>query len=169
MPTIRKKGEGQYHVQIRKRGYPTQTKTFTKEADARRWATIIESEMERGVFVSRTEAEATLIGDILQRFAAEVLPTKRSEQSDKSRIKTLVEAFGDYRLASLTSSQVATFRDQRLQVVGPQSVIHEINLLNRCPQNRINGLGNRFAWWTTYCASAQAKQAERPRPPSNSS
>jgi integrase len=131
MPTIRKKGEGQYHVQIRKRGYPTQTKTFTKEADARRWAAIIESEMERGVFVSRTEAEATLIKDVLQRFATEVLPTKRSEQSDKSRIKTLIEVFGDYRLASLTSSQVASFRDQRLQVVGPQSVIHEINLLNR--------------------------------------
>lgn len=131
MPTIRKKGEGQYHVQIRKRGYPTQTKTFTKEADARRWATIIESEMERGVFVSRTEAEATLVKDVLQRFATEVLPTKRSEQSDKSRIKTLIEAFGDYRLASLNSTQVAKFRDQRLKVVGPQSVIHEINLLNR--------------------------------------
>lgn len=131
MPTIRKKGEGQYHVQIRKRGYPTQTKTFTKEADAKRWATIIESEMERGVFVSRTEAEATLVKDVLVRFEAEVLPTKRSEQSDKSRIKTLIEAFGDYRLASLNSTQVAKFRDSRLKVVGPQSVIHEINLLNR--------------------------------------
>lgn len=131
MPTIRKKGEGQYHVQIRKRGYPTQTKTFTREADARRWATIIESEMERAVFVSRTEAEATLIKSVLQRFATEVLPTKRSEQSDKSRIKTLLEAFGDFRMASLTSTQVAKFRDQRLKVVGPQSVIHELNLLNR--------------------------------------
>lgn len=131
MPTIRKKGEGQYHVQIRKRGYPTQTKTFIKEADAKRWATIIESEMERGMFVSRTEAEATLLKDILQRYATEVLPTKRSEQSDKSRIKTLLDAFGEYRLASLTSTQVATFRDRRLQIVGPQSVIHEINLLNR--------------------------------------
>ncbi|MQR00989.1 site-specific integrase [Glaciimonas soli] len=131
MPTIRKKGEGQYHVQIRKRGYPTQTKTFTKEVDAKRWATIIESEMERGVFVSRTEAEATLVKDVLQRFASEVLPTKRSEQSDKSRIKTLIEEFGNYRLASLNSTQIAKFRDQRLKVVGPQSVIHEINLLNR--------------------------------------
>lgn len=68
---------------------------------------------------------------MLQQFAAEVLPTKRSEQSDKSRIKTLIEAFGEYRLASLSSTQVAKFRDQRLKVVGPQSVIHEINLLNR--------------------------------------
>jgi integrase len=131
MATIRKRGEGQYHVQIRKRGYPTQTKTFSKEADARRWATIIESEMERGVFVSRNEAEATLVADVLTRYASEILPTKRSEQSDKSRIKTLIETFGPYRLASLNSSQIAQFRDRRLQVVGPQSVIHEINLLNR--------------------------------------
>lgn len=87
--------------------------------------------MERGVFVSRSEAEATLVKDVLQRFATEVLPTKRSEQSDRSRIKTLIDAFGDYRLASLTATQVAKFRDQRLQVVGPQSVIHEISLLNR--------------------------------------
>lgn len=75
MPTIRKKGEAQYHVQIRKRGYPTQTKTFAKEADAKRWATIIESEMERGVFVSRSEAEATLVSHLLQRYANEILPT----------------------------------------------------------------------------------------------
>lgn len=131
MATIRKKGERQWHVQIRKRGYPAQTKTFTSKSAAEGWATIIESEMERGVFVSRTEAEATLIKDVLSRFETEVLPTKRSEQSDKSRIKTLAEAFGDYRLASLTSTQIATFRDRRLKVVSAQSVIHEISLLNR--------------------------------------
>lgn len=116
---------------LRVDAYPTQTKTFSKLADAERWATIIESEMERGVFVSRTEAEATLVKDVLRRFETDVLPTKRSEQSDKSRIKTLTEEFGDYRMASLTSTQVAQFRDRRLKVVGPQSVIHEINLLNR--------------------------------------
>lgn len=131
MPTIRKKGDRQWHAQIRKRGYPAQTKTFSTRADAERWATIIESEMERGVFVSRSEAEATLIKDILSRFETEILPTKRSEQSDKSRIKTLTEAFGVYRLASLTSTQIATFRDRRLKVVSAQSVIHEISLLNR--------------------------------------
>ncbi len=131
MPTIRKKGDKQYHVQIRKRGYPTQTKTFTSLVAAEDWATVVESEMVRGVFVSRSEAEATFIKDVLSRFESDVLPTKRSEQSDKSRIKTLTDAFGDYRMASLTSSQVAQFRDRRLKVVGPQSVIHELNLLNR--------------------------------------
>ena len=85
MATIRKKGERQWHAQIRKRGYPAQTKTFSTKSDAERWATIIESEMERGVFVSRTEAENTFVSDVLTRFENEVLPTKRSEQSDKCK------------------------------------------------------------------------------------
>jgi integrase len=135
MPTIRKRigvdGKVSYHVQIRKRGYPTQTNTFSKLADAERWATDIESEMQRGVFVSRTEAEKTLVGQALDRYEKEVLPSKRSEASDKSRIKTLKEAFGDFKLASLTSTEIAKFRDHRLKVVSAQSVIHEINLLNR--------------------------------------
>jgi len=87
--------------------------------------------MERGMFVSRTEAEATLISEVLKRYLKEVVPTKRGQMQDKSRIKLLMEEFGNYRLASLTSTQIAKFRDERLQVVGPQTVIHEINMLNR--------------------------------------
>jgi integrase len=135
MPTIRKRtganGDTSYHVQVRKRGYPTQTKSFSKLADAERWATIVEAEMERGVFVSRSEAESTLVSQALDRYEKEILPTKRGAASDKSRIKTLKEEFGNYRLASLTSTQIAKFRDVRLKVVSSQSVIHEINLLNR--------------------------------------
>lgn len=131
MASIRKKGDLQWHVQIRRKGYPNQTKTFSTRADAERWAKIIESEMERGVFVSRTESEATLIGDVLRRYEQEILPSKRGRDSDRSRLKTLRAAFGAYKLASLTSTQVAKFRDARLEVVGPQSVIHEVNLLNR--------------------------------------
>jgi integrase len=87
--------------------------------------------MIRGIFVSRTEAEATLVREVLQRYEEEILPSKRGQASDKSRLKTLHDAFGAYNLASVTSTQVAKFRDQRLKVVGPQSVIHEMNLLNR--------------------------------------
>ena len=131
MPTIRKKGDRQWHAQIRKRGYPAQTKTFTTRADAEKWATIIESEMERGVFVSRTEAEGTLLREVVERYRREVLPTKRGKATDESRLKTLLAHFGDYKLASITSTSVAKFRDERLKCVGAQSVIHEINLLSR--------------------------------------
>ncbi|WP_092940994.1 tyrosine-type recombinase/integrase [Paracidovorax wautersii] len=131
MPTIRKKGDRQWHVQVRKRGYPRQTRTFSTRADAEKWGTIVEAEMERGVFVSRTEAETTTLREVAERYRREVLPTKRGAAADASRLKTLLTHFGDFKLAAITSSLVAQFRDLRLQSVGPQSVIHEINLLNR--------------------------------------
>jgi hypothetical protein len=111
MATIRKRGPGQWQAQVRKRGYPMQSKTFDTEQEALDWATVIEAEMIRGVFVSRTEAEATLIRDLLQRYDREVLPTKRGQVSDRSRLRTLDHAFGAFRLASLSSAQIARFRD----------------------------------------------------------
>jgi hypothetical protein len=59
MATIRNRGEYPREVQIRRKGYPAQRKTFETKADARAWARMIESEMDRGVFVSRAEAERT--------------------------------------------------------------------------------------------------------------
>jgi len=131
MASIRKKGDHQWHAQVRRKGHPPQTKTFTTRADAERWAKIVESEIERGVFVSRSEGEATLLRDMLKRYEVEVLPSKRGRDADRSRLKTLEAALGNFRLAGLTSTHVSKFRDARLESVGPQSVIHEINLLNR--------------------------------------
>jgi hypothetical protein len=55
--TFRQRAAGAWEVQIRKPGFPTCSRTFDSKADARAWAAIIESEMERGVFVDRTQAE----------------------------------------------------------------------------------------------------------------
>ena len=46
MATIRKRGS-RYNVQIRKEGYPSITKTFTRISVAKKWASSIEAGMER--------------------------------------------------------------------------------------------------------------------------
>ncbi len=51
MATIRKRN-GRYHVQIRKNGYPTLTKTFNSITIARKWVSGIESDMERRLHVA---------------------------------------------------------------------------------------------------------------------
>ncbi len=131
MATIRKRGEYQWEVQIRKKDYPVQSKTFNTKADAEKWARMVESEMDRGVFRSTAEAEQTSLSAILERYENEVLPSKKGQAADKSRIKTLKARLGTLKLAAITSATVASFRDGRLKEVGEQSVIHEINLLNR--------------------------------------
>ena len=61
MATITKRGPYQWRVQIRRRRYPTQFKTFNTRAEAEAWANMVESEMARGVWISRGETD-TLVG-----------------------------------------------------------------------------------------------------------
>src|SRR5690242_20000264 len=51
--------------------------TFDTKAEAQAWARRLESEMDRGTFVDRTEAERNSFGDLLQRYAREVSALKK--------------------------------------------------------------------------------------------
>ena len=46
MASIRRRN-GRYHVQIRKNGYPSITKTFIHLKTAKKWASGVEADMER--------------------------------------------------------------------------------------------------------------------------
>lgn len=60
MATIRtrkdSKGNISYHVQIRIKGYPTQTKTFERKTDAKIWANKIETEIRTGLYLPETQS-----------------------------------------------------------------------------------------------------------------
>jgi integrase len=131
MATLRQKGNKQWHAQVRKRGYPPETRTFSTKTAAQKWALQIEAEMERGIFVSRTEAESTTLNELIDRYLSEVLPTKRSIAPEISRFRTLRKHLGRFHLAAITPAKVSEFRDSRLIEVGSQTVIHEVSLLNR--------------------------------------
>ncbi|AHK21845.1 DNA recombinase [Yersinia similis] len=59
------------------RGFPSQTKTFNTKAEADAWAKIVESEMARGVWLSRSESESTTLYDSLVRYENEIVANKR--------------------------------------------------------------------------------------------
>jgi len=61
MATINKRGKHQWQAKTRRKGHPVQSKTFERKIDAEQWARDIENEMDRGVFVSRKEAENTTL------------------------------------------------------------------------------------------------------------
>ncbi|MCO6433535.1 MAG: integrase, partial [Nitrosomonas nitrosa] len=63
MATITKTQSGTYKVLIRKTGIPIQIKTFKSKSNAEKWARLIESEIDRGVFVCRQEADRTTVGE----------------------------------------------------------------------------------------------------------
>lgn len=117
MATFRKRGEYQWETQIRKKGFPYQTKTFNTKPEAEAWAAVIESEMVRGVFVSRAEAERTTLGQIINRYIAEVTPTHRGCDSEALRLKAMSRhPLASRFLSTLTSTDFAKYRDERLKV-----------------------------------------------------
>lgn len=89
MASITKRGPYQFQVQIRRKGYLPQIETFESKREAEAWATVIESEMHRGVFVDRSEAERTTFGEVLERYAREVTPNKRGYETEMHRINAL--------------------------------------------------------------------------------
>lgn len=132
MATFRKKGPHQWHAQIRRKGWPQQTRTFNTQLEAKTWATMIEREMDAGVFVSRNEAEATSFASALELYAKEVTSKKRSSASELSRIQAMQRHPMALRsLASIRGSDMASYRDSRLEEgLAPATVRRELALIS---------------------------------------
>ena len=126
MASIRKRG-GKYHAQIRKSGYPSITQTFSSLSIAKRWATATEADMERNLYVA--PAEGTL-GELLDRYEKEVSPLHKSHEIEAYRLKTLKKHLGNQRVATLTSTVIAKYRDERLKTVSAASLKRELVILS---------------------------------------
>lgn len=126
----------QWHCQIRKKGFPPQTKTFLNRADAEDWAKVIESEMDRGLFLNRSESESTTFDETAKRFKSEFAPEHYRVRADgreawRFQLAHLVSFFGEYALAAITPALVSQYREARLKVVVGSTVRKELYLLSK--------------------------------------
>jgi Arc/MetJ-type ribon-helix-helix transcriptional regulator len=85
MATFRKRGD-KWQARVQRKGQPDLSKSFLLKADAETWARQLESEIDRGLFQDRSEAERTTFGDLLDRYVKEITPLKKSATSEKQRI-----------------------------------------------------------------------------------
>jgi integrase len=131
MASVKQRPSG-YQVQIRRKGFPQVSKMFSSYKDAEAWARVIESEMDRGCFVDRTEAERTTLGDILERYGKEVSPLKKAGDVEIVRINRFLraETVCSYKASALTGKLLSEWRDRRLKEVSGSSVNRELNLLS---------------------------------------
>jgi integrase len=131
MASIRKLPSGKWNVRITRKGYPLQTKSFTTRSDADKWGRTIESEMDRGCFVCRSEAEATTLAQALERYRREVTPKKKGASREADRIGVWLRSdLAARSLASLRSSDFAAYRDKRLAVAASNTVRLELAIVS---------------------------------------
>ena len=120
-----------WQARIRKKGFPTQSKVFRTRREAEAWATVVESEMVRGVFVSRSEAEGTTLGEAIEQYIKEVTPLLHGAAGAISSLRQVDAFLGRYSLAAITPILVSQYRDARLKVVSPTTVRHDLACLSR--------------------------------------
>lgn len=131
MSVIRKRGDYQYQAIVRRKGYAAQTKTFISLRDAQAWASTVESEMLRGVFVSREEAERTTLRELINKYLEEVTPKHKGAASEELRLKMLAATpLGDRIVATLKAQDFARYRDARLKVRKPATVMRELAMFS---------------------------------------
>ncbi len=159
MATIRKL-RGRWQAQVRRRGMAPRAKSFDAKADAERWARQLETEIDRSGLMQDTRlAETTTLSSVLERYLIEVTPRKRSAKSETSRLRSICRLPIAHRtLATLTSADIAAYRDQRLEEVSPASVIREVNNLSHAIDYAIRD-------WGIYLPSNPCKLVRRPSPP----
>lgn len=131
MATITKRGGG-WFAQVRRKGYPARYKTFALKAEALAWARQQESAIDGGGAVrGPASLRGTTLRAIIERYVAEVTPTKRSEESERLRLEKLQrDPLCDLALASLPPQAIAAYRDRRLLLVKPGTVRRELSLLH---------------------------------------
>lgn len=130
----RKQSDGTtaWQVKIRRRGYPAQSRTFTRRADAEAWARQVEAEMDRGAWRDRSAADGTTLYALLDRYLKDVVPTKRGAEIEALRIKTLMrDEVAQHKLSALSPLVLAEWRDRRLAAgCSGGTVNRELNIVS---------------------------------------
>jgi hypothetical protein len=128
--TIRKRGQS-WQVQVRKNAHSPISRTFKLKADAECWARQIETDIERAPLgFDRGKLRALTLGDLVRRYRDQITPRKRGAQTERYRLASLLRhKLASLTLERLTPGPIVAYREERLTVVGPQSVRPELNLI----------------------------------------
>ena len=131
MATITKRGKA-YQAKVRRKGHEPISQTFDTKSEAEAWARQIESEMDRGIFVDRTEAERTTFAEALERYETEITVRKKGAKQERLRLAMWKrDTLASRTMASLRAVDFAKWRDRRLaEEVSPTTARNDLALIS---------------------------------------
>ena len=110
--TQRKSG---WYVQVRRKGHKTIGRSFNTKADGERWALTIESGMGVGTYVDNRETLSTTLEECLNRYASEILPSKKGAKREMYRVKLWCkDDLAKKGIGTIKQVDVAKWRDARI-------------------------------------------------------
>lgn len=110
-----KSGKTTYKVVVRLKGYPTQTATFDRKTDAKKWAQHTESAIRERRHFKTVEAKKHTLADLIDKYIKNILPLKpKSKKTQETQLSWWKAQIGAYTLADVTPILIAECRDKLL-------------------------------------------------------
>ena len=104
-----------YRVRVRLKGYRTETATFDRKADAKKWADKTQAEIRDGRHFGSGEAKRRTFAEAIDRYLRDVLPAKprnRDSKNHAARLKWWRQQLGDHLLGDITAPLLVEQRDR---------------------------------------------------------
>ncbi len=136
-----------YRVKVRLKGYPTQTATFERLTDAKKWIQSTEAAIREGRHFKTRESKKHTLKDLIDRYIKEILPQKpRSIITQKSQLEWWRDKIGNYLLADLTPALITEYRNK---------ITTEPNIRG---EKRTPSTANRYHTAISHCFTVAVKE-----------
>ncbi len=129
---VSKDGKTSYRVKIRLKGFPSQSATFERLTDAKKWTQQTESAIREGRHFKTTEAKRHTLAELIDRYCRDVLSTKPKNTRDQARqFEWWKSELGGHTLADVTPSLLAQYRDKLAGGITSQGKLRSPATVNR--------------------------------------
>ena len=129
MATLRKRGQ-RWHVQIRRKGRTSVTRSFRSKLLALAWVREQEFEADQGRPQVRRTLGAITVADIVSRDRDEVVPRKRGADRETLTLNAFMRhPLAQVALGDVTTGMVSAYCTERLQCVRPGTLNRELDIL----------------------------------------
>lgn len=119
---------GPWQVRIRRVGFPAQTETLPTRKAAKEWATLREAEYHKREMTDYREADRITLGQLLLRYRDGLPVDPLADNSLHHRLSKIARnPVCEYKMSALRPTHIAHYRDERLKLVKPATVVAELS------------------------------------------
>ena len=152
-----------FQVQIRRVGSSPIAKSFLTREDAIKWARKTERELDQGSFNNYQASAKVTMGDLFKRYIIEKKHKRkrqwRNEEYRKDQIIT--DPISDKTLLSLSTKDLADYRDRRLAVVKSATFNKDFNFISVVVSTALQDWGYKLP--NNPCSFFKREQEAKPR------
>lgn len=106
-------GTKTYTARVRLKGYPTQTATFKRLTDAKKWIQDTESAIREGRHFKTAESKKHTFADMVDRYIKDELPKKPKQLVKQGQqLEWWKSKMGAYLLSDITPALIVQYRDE---------------------------------------------------------